>query len=156
MNTLSAYLHGFDYDWERLVKRSGSRLYLVFFISILPIIAAAEPAVDAITTGNPTSIILAVVGVIGGIITLLGSIVMLMNEQMKRMGQAIPRGTTDVDAAVKSKIVDFDNRLSAHEEIVKGWRKDVNKHLGEQDLKLDVLTLGMSKLLKIAEAVKEA
>lgn len=78
-------LVGLDRWSPQSLRRIGPRLVLLFFASVLPVLAAAGPAVDGLVNRNPEALLLAVVAVLAAIVTLLGGIVALVKSWVARM-----------------------------------------------------------------------
>lgn len=91
------------FDREPMVRfrRVGVQIVLLYFVAVLPVIASVGPAVDGIVSGNSEALLLAVVGVIGAIVTLLGGIVAFIRAWVARMEPRIPRaGALAEDAGI--------------------------------------------------------
>lgn len=149
------------YDPARLLRRSGSKMWLMFFVCVLPILASAAPMADAITTGSEKAVMLTVAGILGGIVSLLVAIVKLMSAQQERIGKMIPRDVTNDDVKLQSKVADLDNRLTMSDDLSRQRMKKIEDHLGKQDSALEALkksqseqSEGIEKLLKLAEEKK--
>jgi hypothetical protein len=81
----------FDKDPLVRFRRIGVQIILLYFVTVIPVIASVGPAVDGIVTGNSEALLLAVVGVLGAIVALLGGIVAFVKAWVGRMEPRIPR-----------------------------------------------------------------
>lgn len=82
-----------DFSHDPLVrfKRISVQIVLLYFVTVLPVVASVGPAVDGVVNRDPEALLLAVVGVLGAIVALLGGIVAFVKAWVARMEPRIPR-----------------------------------------------------------------
>lgn len=140
-----------DFDTTHIRSRVRSRLWMACIGWCLPIIASAAPAVEGLTTGSPTMILLAIGGILSGIIGLLVSVVKLLEAWIKRVEPYVGRSKRDSEE-INHKFKELESQIQLGYGTLKGRNVELESRVTAQERKLGDIADGVALLLERTKA----